>query len=560
MPRRLASELAAVVLAVLIAGAQVHAASSASARQYLDEAAAAASGIQLAGDQSAARRAVVVELSRFDARSALEAVAAVSRPSDAARALGAAAVGLADTDLKGARDAVTTAGRLLLLLPEPSRRLTEQRLLLAEVAALKADALPAGPELPGEEAQQMVLSALSQTDPATARQLLRVWILSGEAADKALAAVAPALAPDDADAALEAAAQITSTAARDQVLWRIAEIGPPAEAVALALRTYDPLVKAGILSSAAGRLAPTDLEAALASAEAVAVSTPSALAEVAVALAPVDEQAALELARGLPDSARTWALGRLAVLLASSKPARAESLLTEIDPPADVVRLALSRMAASDLNRALDIAGRLPGEEGDAALAAVLEALAPELPEKASELVWNIHSPHWRSRAASVVASHLAKRDVEAATALAGLVTNAENAAQTICRIALAAAATDPARARRLLSSLPPSYSRNETAVAAARAVVSAEGSMREALDLAGVALEPDTAARWLVPLLATFHRANPVGSARDISDPYLRALALTDTAHRSLGSVDGCRSTPERARQVRPIVHWEGM
>jgi hypothetical protein len=49
------------------------------------------------------------------------------------------------------------------------------------------------------------------------------------------------------------------------------------------------------------------------------------------------------------------------------------------------------------------------------------------------------------------------------------------------------------------------------------------------------------------------------VNLARRIDRPYLRTLALVDVARAVLHQERRPRSVPERARQVRPIVEWEG-
>jgi hypothetical protein len=61
------------------------------------------------------------------------------------------------------------------------------------------------------------------------------------------------------------------------------------------------------------------------------------------------------------------------------------------------------------------------------------------------------------------------------------------------------------------------------------------------------------------VPTLARSQVRSPINLAEDIEDPYLRALGLVDVAAETLDAQSKCRPAPERARQIRPIVEWEG-
>jgi len=531
------------------------------ARDCLDQARAATYSIELPGDQSAARRAVALELASIDPRAALEAVATISRPADSARALGAVARGLGSLDAKASQEAVSAAGRLLARISDPTRRTAEQRYLLAEIADLGEKALPAAPELAPEEARGIVTLGLARTDPAAALNLMGRWSVSGQVGDQALSLIATRLADSDPEQALKVTAEIVSGAVLEQTLWRIAERRPPHEAVAIAGRLQDPVVRAAILTSAAERLAATDPEAALATAREAPIAPESALAEVAVAFATTDENSARELARSLPPSARAWTAARLALAWAASRPEQAESALAEEGLPADALRLALPKMAARDPDRAIRLAQAVADDgERDSVLAAIAGAIAAARPKQAADLVWGIGSPGWRSRGAEAVARQLAASDSQAALALIGLVVDAGRAQRLRADIAGLTAPRDLPLAERLLDSLPASYYRREIALEAARSLLLSGRKTEEVLPLARLGEKPDLSLRWLLPDLAWSQQESPLHVAESIKDSYLQALALVDTASRMLGSEAKCRAAPDRLAQVRPIVEWEGL
>jgi hypothetical protein len=159
-----------------------------------------------------------------------------------------------------------------------------------------------------------------------------------------------------------------------------------------------------------------------------------------------------------------------------------------------------------------------------------------------------------------VVATALAPASVDEATGLIGLVADPGEAASIRAGIGAAVAGRDPAAAERLLGSLPMSQARTEAALDAAINVLAAGGQQEVAVRLGSSVLARDLAIRWMAPSLAYAQTRSPVALAGEISNSYLRALALVDVARAALGSSPGLRAAPGRAAQIRPIVEWEGM
>ncbi|MCJ7749822.1 MAG: hypothetical protein MUQ65_01815 [Armatimonadetes bacterium] len=503
---------------------------AAAARQYLDEARAASTEIQLAGDQSAVLQAIALTLVGVDPRAALDTVARIRRPSDATRALGAAAVAMAPSDPVMAETNVETAGRLLMRIADADQRLVEQRLLLGEVAVLGEKALAAGPELTPGEAQLAVILGLAESDPAGALALLRKWEVTGAPGDEAGAAIAEGLAAEAPEQALEVALGLGGARWRDRTLWRIAEQRPPEEAVDIALRVSDPVTQAAMLTSAAVRMAGEDPERAL------------------------------EVARGLPDRARQWALERIAVEIAGTNPGLAEQVLAEAGAGPEAVRGAVLRMVRTDPERAVGIARSLPPGPGrDGALAALAGALAGSNPGLAEELVWEIASPGPRAEAVETVAVARAATDADAATSLIGLVVDGDRVGRIRAKVAAAVAARDPEVAARLLQSLPATDYRSDAALNAAKAVLSAGGQPETAMRLGAIGMDSDLALRWALPYLAFAQTRSPIGISEKIGEAYPRAMALVDIAREMLHLDRRAEAAPDRARQIRRIVEWEG-
>ena len=530
-------------------------------RQCLNQAAAAAQSIELEGDQSAARRTIACALAHLDPNAVLDLAGRIRRPSDAARALGAASSALAKTDPGRAKQAANTASRLLSRIVEPVRREQEQRLLLGEIAVLGNDAVTAGSELPTEEARAIVATALARSDPSAALALLRSWKTSTDVLDQPLATIADALSQSDPDQAVKVAAEIHSERQRNEALWRLAQVRPPAEGVGIAQRVTDPLVRSAILTGVARRAAPDDPGLAESAARQVSVASESALAEVSVGLALTDTERALGAARGLSDPARKWALGRIAVRLAGSKPEIAEGLLREAGASSELIRLVVTRMAEANAGMAEQTARSLPaGESRDTAVAAVAGVVAASDPRRASDLLWEINDPAVRTRELERVAVQTASTDADAATSLIGLMPDAESGLRLRAKVAARIAPKDPTGALRLLATLPESDYRVEAALEAASAILLAGGNVEGALKIADLGVQRDVALRWLLPTLATVQASSPINLSDSIGDAYLRAVALTDVAKRLERTEPKAKVSPARAQMIRPVAEWEGL
>ena len=531
-----------------------------SARECLSRAAVVANEITLGGDQSAARRELALALAKLDVSAARDAAAGVSRPADAARALAVVAAAFASQDLPAAKQASATGARLLLRISQSERRLEEQRLFLGEIAALGSEAPANVSELRPEEARSIVVASLARSRPEQAWELVKTWKLTGPPADPALEALAPALAAAHPDDAVELAASITSPGVRDRTLWRVAELLSPAEAAAVIPRLQDPVLRDSVLAGIAVRTAQADLDAALASLEAVTVSPASARAEITVDLARHDETRAVELARQLPASARDWALGRIALELAGRQPALAETYLVESGGGAELVRLVTAHMAVADAERALRLARTLlEGEERDAALSAIASALAASNPALARDLAWEITTPRWKTQAVGAVARRLVQTEADAATSLLGLISDPADLLPIRADLAAVIARRDPATARRLLETAPESEYRHDCAFAAALAQLGASKDPETALQLAGTGMREGMAVRWLLPAIGLSGVGNVTLLAERIQSPYVRALALIETARTLIGGESAARPAPDRARMIRPVVEWEG-
>jgi hypothetical protein len=530
------------------------------ARECLDEAKAAANGIPLAGDRSAALRSVALALVNLDPQAARGVVAGMRRPSDAARSLaGVAAAVAADNPAEALLDA-KMAARLLLRIADSDQREAEHRLLMREMAPLGEAALNALTEAPGGAAGLAVVVERARADPAGAVELMATLDLQGAAADEARHSIALELAGEDPEGALSIAADISATSARDRTLSMIAQRRPAGEAIGIAQQINDPLVRSSVQADAVAQLAKQDLDTALAGVSQISVAPDSARARLAASLASVDPTRALEIARGLPARPRTWALGWIAVELAGSHPDRAESLLAEAGNDPEVARLAVERMAAVDPVRAERIArGISVRQERDGALAALARQIARTDLVRVGDLVWEISSPLWRARALKPAVAAAARDGHDAATSLIGFVADRSLARRLRAEVAVGIAIRDPDAAVRLLQSLPASDCRSEAALRAGAILLAAGDAPEAALRPASIGLERDLALRWLLPTLAHSQTRSPLLLASSIDSPYLRALGLVDVAREMLGLGSRCRSVPERARQVRPIVEWEG-
>jgi hypothetical protein len=71
--------------------------------------------------------------------------------------------------------------------------------------------------------------------------------------------------------------------------------------------------------------------------------------------------------------------------------------------------------------------------------------------------------------------------------------------------------------------------------------------------------MDSDLALRWAIPYLAFAQTRSPLGLSEKIGAPYLRALALVDIAREMLRLTPRAEAAPDRARQIRMIVEWEG-
>ncbi len=535
------------------------------AAEYLSQAKAAAVQITLPGDQSMALQQIALTMVDSDPIGAVDLAARMRRPSDAARVLGAISAQILQTDPASASQNIVTAGRLLLRIPGTDQRLMEQRLLLREIAALGEAALPAGPELTPGDAQLQIVLGRAESDPSAALALLRKWQLRDAAYDQAAGAIAEHLAVSRPDDAIDLATTIVSARLRESALWRIAELRPPQEAIGIVTRVSDPVVQSAVLRSAALRLAAASRSQKTEGADSppresnIPIAATSATAELAVALAATDDERALAEARALPELAKTWAIQRIAVALASSKPAVATNLLRDLRVPSDALYLVAAAIAKTDAESAISFARSLPpGDARDSSLSVVASSLARSNPSKATQLFWDMGPSTWRDRAVAAVAPATATSDLDQATSAIGLVTDSAQAQRIRALVAVSIAGRSPDSAYRILNLLPPSEARTVGGLDAAVAVLAASGQPDVAIKFGSLGLERDLAIRWMMPDLAHSQTRSPVGLAGEIDSPFLRSLAFVDIARELLDSTPRPRPAPDRAMQIRPIVEWE--
>lgn len=529
------------------------------ARECLEQAEVAATQIQLSGDKSTALDAIATTLVQIDPMGALDVIGRMRRPTDAARGLGAVSIAIMSGDPAAVEENMMTAGRLLLRISNEDQRLMEQKLLLRETAVLGERALPGAPELSPRTAQREVVLALAPIDADAALMLIEMWGLEGPPLDEALAAVAEHMANVSPDRALELTESIVSARWRDRSFWRIAEKRPAAEAVGVALRISDPLVRASTQASAAVRLAKSDLDEALAAAEMVAIAPDSVRAEIAVALAYTDGERAIALAEELPASVREWALGRIGVELARSAPELAAEVLLGLPPNSDAVRRAAARMATVDLSRAITLAHSLPEGSGrDAARSGIVSAIAESDRAAAEDMLWDIQGFEHGAEAVEAVVLAMVESNPDAATGLIGLVSDADQAARLRARVAARLAVQHPELALQLLESLPPSDFLATAGIEAGSAILANGGKPETAARFASLGVERDFAMRWILPGLAESGMRSPINLADTIGDSYARALALVDVAQRLLEIKPEPTAVDDREQQIRVIAEWE--
>jgi hypothetical protein len=249
----------------------------------------------------------------------------------------------------------------------------------------------------------------------------------------------------------------------------------------------------------------------------------------------------------------------MALALASTKPEEAEAYLHESGEGAETVRLVVTRLATADPARALRLARTaLEGEEREAALAAIAAALAPHDLAQARELARELRIPRWRAEAVGAVARALAESDSDAATSLLGLIAAPEDLLPVRAEVATVLARRDAVTAQRLLETTPETAYRSTCAFTAAQAHLESARAPEAAVQLAATAMDRGGAIRWLLPEIARSGTASPSAMAEKIEPPYLRALALVDTARALLGDAPAARPVPEWARMIRPLVEWE--
>ncbi len=541
----------------LVAGAQQD--NRALAKQALEQALRAAEKEPLAGDRSALTRRAIMLMSRVDPPTAASLCVGLPRASDAIRALGESAAALAPKDLPRAQKLIATAVRLLRDLESDPQRTAEMSYLFALMASFDpAGALTAAGAAENPEVYEYVWTKVAEIAPQTALADLKTSALPSAARLHHMALLLPSLARQDSRAALVLSEEIIEPLLKSQALAEVCLSLPAEEALAVAQRIPDSLIRAQALRAAAERLAPTNPAAALAAIQDLPADKDSALAGVALALAATDwPQARDIISRITAPRVRRDAMGLLVVALAG-RDIKAAVQLADSAPemPAWAWPALCSALAITDAEAARGRAGQLENPlYRDLALAGVAQALAQRDTQRAEEILLEITEPSLRFTALQDLVSAWAPRDMEKALSLTGLA--AETAEVYALRLHMTRAlAADPTRALDLAKTCPPSPERTEVLLDIAAAVAGRD--RKEARRIAALALNEAAAGHALAARLARTDPALAMSCANEIVDPLSRGRAFCDIAEMLLGAP---AALPALARpEVQRVVEGGGV
>ena len=86
---------------------------------------------------------------------------------------------------------------------------------------------------------------------------------------------------------------------------------------------------------------------------------------------------------------------------------------------------------------------------------------------------------------------------------------------------------------------------------------IAAGEEVSSARELGALGPKEDLALRWALPITAQSQARSLLRLAEEISDPYLRAMALSDTAAQLVHLESRSRPAPNRLLSIRPVVEW---
>ncbi len=529
------------------------------AKEALKQAQWAAQKHHLSGDRSALRRRVAILMSRIDPQAAVDLCRGISGASDAIRARGAVSAAIAPQDPVQAQDFILAAAKLLRDLTDDNQRSQELAFLSISVAAFDPkDAFRTAREIKDAEVFEYAWGEIARLAPLAALEDLAQNPPSSSERSRRLAAFLPRLAADDLLQALSLSDEITDSLAKSKVLAEISFSASSTDALAVALRIPDDLLRAQAIRCAAERLAATDPIAALGALYYTSADRDSALAGIARAAAVRDRWQAADLIAQIA-SARTRrdTLGLFLIDLAAEDAAAAAIFA---DSHAEVPTWALpalcSALVKTDSSSALNRARAITDSHNrDLALAEIAGALARQSPQLAEDLLLEIKRPHLRFSALRALVIAVAPNDVEKAAALTGLAADGRQAQVLLLHIARALAAYDIPGALRLAERCPPSPEKTDAVLDIAEIVAARD--LKQALTIASSIMKKSTAGHVLTQRLMRRQPALARKCADEIIDPLRRAHAFCDIAEALLEGADGgspiLLSRPEIQRVVEP-------
>jgi len=515
-----------MALAVSIGPAFSQSDTRALGKEALQKALNAAEKNPLAGDRSALNRRAAILMAQIDPQAALPILPGITRPSDTIEALGAVAAALAPQDKTKAQELILQATKILRELPDDNQRRAELALLCSKIVYFDpAGAFTAARGIEDPPVFEDAWLSLARIAPSAALTDLKTITLPQQKARLA-AGLLPILAPADLPGALALGEEISDSLMKSQALAEAVFVLPPVAAFGVAQRIPDTPLRNLAIRAAAERLAPSDLDSALAMIEELGPEADSARAGLALAVVKSDTLKALELIAKLANaSVRRDALGLLLVQFSESDLAAARNLLDNPETPAWALPAYYGALAKTDIGGAFGEADKIADPKyRSLALARVAHTAAPSSPELAEKILWEV-APGDRQPALKALVSALAPQSPNKAAGLTGLAADADQVLPLRLAIAEGIASNDLTEALRLAKTGAPSPERTELLLGFAAQLAGTD--KKQALSVAALAVGEANAGRALAGRLAPNHPTLAISYANSIDNHYQRAWAF---------------------------------